>query len=152
LAELETYQIITLYKEPNKELAAKCDAGSFRELYKCVVEHKCAVFSGYNLSDSGHNLSGRNYNYNYNLCKHFEHGFGSIRAVLAELEAFQILAELEAFQILTDKCAFSNGANSLFSFYELCKCAAEHVFGYKILQFSPKEKGSLYIICIICSS
>ena len=30
---------------------------SLHELYKCAVEHKCAVFSGYNLSNSGYHFS-----------------------------------------------------------------------------------------------
>jgi hypothetical protein len=48
LAELEIYGTNSLFSY---------------ELYKCAVEHKCAVFSGYNLSYSGYNLSGRKYDY-----------------------------------------------------------------------------------------
>jgi hypothetical protein len=70
---------------------------SFREMYKCAVEHKCDVFSGYNLSYSSYNLSGyQDYNYNYynlsnsgNIYKCFKTSFSSIRAILAELEASQ---------------------------------------------------------------
>jgi hypothetical protein len=120
MAELEPIENLELLytsnyhedKEKDKELAANYDAGLFEQILQFCSKDGSTIL--YNLLI----LRGQ-------LHERFEHSLDPIRAILAELEAFQILAELEAFQILT----LYNEVNVTFSsFCELYKCAIEHVF------------------------
>jgi hypothetical protein len=51
---------------------------------------KCAVFSCYNLTFSGYNEPYKGAQ-KAHIYKHFEHGLGSIRAIMAEIEEFKNL-------------------------------------------------------------
>jgi hypothetical protein len=110
LAEIEAFQ--------NYEVKGNTFSfSSFYELYKCAIEH---VF-GYNSYNGICNK--------YIICnKCFRHIFGSIRAILAELEAFQILtlnkelANYSANPLFLIYCKNSENSESYITLYEPDKC------------------------------
>jgi hypothetical protein len=102
LAGLEALQNLfnLLYKEGNT-------FSSFYELYKCAVEH---VF-GYKTNANANTNANTNAYANANVNANANARLGSFRAILAELEAFQI-SILNNIKVPTNKC-YEHGFSSI---------------------------------------
>jgi hypothetical protein len=121
LAEIEAVKILAKAK-----FLAKANVTfsftSFYELYKCAVEHVYSQgYKGYKLPPIYNSNSNCICNKRVHINKCFKHSFSSIRAILAELEVFQIYEAKAKNKDRELVVAFSFS-----SFCELYKCAVEH--------------------------